>query len=966
MTRKILLFIFVVLLLDSSLYAQQLAFPGADGFGKYTTGGRGGAVIEVTTLADSGPGSLREAISTTGARTIIFKVSGTIYLKSTLKISKPDITIAGQTAPGEGITIANYNFDVNATNVIIRYIRCRLGDVSKQEADAFSCNSSTNVIIDHCSFSWSVDEVASCYSNKNFTMQWCIISESMYNSVHSKGEHGYGGIWGGSRASFHHNLIAHNTSRNPRFNGARYNTYPWDELVDHRNNVIYNWGFNSAYGGEPSDLDGTPAHINMVANYYQAGPATKTGEVQYRVLSPDAMPGYGYSFWHIDSNVVDLHPEVFTDNWLYGVQGVSAADKLVMKSDTSFPYEMANTQTAEEAFLDVTRYAGCNLPRTDTVDKRILWETINKQATYGGATWGAGTGIIDSQNDVGGWPALFQGRAPLDTDHDGMPDEWEIDHGLSISDPSDRNGDENLNGYTNLEDYLNSITEYPYFIYPPTNLNAKLIDLKIVNLSWIDNSIDEDGFYLERKSGTVFERIDTLGSDTNFYTDTVPDFSTSYVYRILAFNASDSSIFSVSNIISTPGENDKPLVAVNPNPANNSKLIDVNTILSWEKGLGAVSHLLYLGKTSNPDFVAELSDTSYIPAELEHGTTYFWRVDEKNSNGITTGTLWTFQTNVIPGDLLVGHWAMESVSRAADSSFFANNGAFTGFYAFSTTVPGAVNKAVLFNGSNQYATIPHHEIFNFNTNSFSIAFWLKQDASTINGPKDFPVLTKGSHIANIAAARSGKRYEIYYDGGTGKMRFEIDDNVKSSYVAADGSGFLTGKWMHGTVVRDSVNKQLRIYLNGQLQNTATDATGDISETEDLYFAFGNDAASYLPGALDDIRMYNYVLADEEIAQLVAMGPDYTSVKTDLYDMDIKVYPNPASEHANLSFRVNKTEKISIELYTISGKKIRGFAGKTFMPGYVNMSLPLENINKGEYILIIRSDEGYKGYPLLVK
>ncbi|MFA9391746.1 MAG: T9SS type A sorting domain-containing protein [Prolixibacteraceae bacterium] len=454
------------LLISGLSFAQPLAFPTAEGHGAYTTGGRGGVIIEVTNLNDSGTGSLRAAIEAKGPRIVVFKVSGIIQLKKTLSIKNDDITIAGQTAPGDGICLRDYTLTVDANNVIIRYIRSRLGDEQKQENDAMNGRFKKNIIIDHCSMSWSVDEAASFYSNENFTMQWCIISESLYHSIHDKGDHGYGGIWGGEPASFHHNLLAHHTSRNPRFNGGRdgYGSTPLTEFVDFRNNVIYNWGKNSAYAGEKGNQ-------NMVNNYYKAGPATHSHK--NRIIEP-----YDIGNWYVEGNYVEGYPAITADNWAGGVQpnGGTALSKLRVYQP--FPTGPIVTQTPEGAFESVLEYAGCIRPVRDAIDERIVEETRTGTTTFG-ASYGAGEGIIDTQTDVGGWLVLTSTEAPLDSDHDGMPDEWEDANGLNKLFADDRN---NLleDSTTMVEVYLNLLASpivYPdSTIFIPDTTSTEIID----------------------------------------------------------------------------------------------------------------------------------------------------------------------------------------------------------------------------------------------------------------------------------------------------------------------------------------------------------------------------------------------------------------------------------------------------------------------------------------------------------
>lgn len=294
-------------------------------------------------------------------------------------------------------------------------------------------------MIDHCSFSWGIDEVASFYDNENSTVQWCLVSESLNHSHHPKGDHGYGGIWGGKGASFHHNLLAHHSSRNPRFNGSRTHGDPAHEIVDFRNNVIYNRGVNSSYGGESGNQ-------NMIANYYKYGPATRK---KNRIVEPWG----GNSKWYISENYVSGFPKITADNWAGGVHGKYRKQ---VRIDTPIPFAPIVTHTAEKAYELVLANVGANLPKRDT---RIINEVRTGTAKYCGAY---GSGIIDSQNDVGGWPELRTFDGPRDNDYDGMADDWELANGFNPEDPNDRNQDFNGDGFTNLEKYLNDLTFKPH------------------------------------------------------------------------------------------------------------------------------------------------------------------------------------------------------------------------------------------------------------------------------------------------------------------------------------------------------------------------------------------------------------------------------------------------------------------------------------------------------------------------
>lgn len=515
-------------LVSAAALAQAPAFPGAEGHGRYVTGGRGGRVVHVTNLNDSGTGSFREAVKS-GKRIIVFDVAGVIALKSDLKIAD-NITILGQTAPSPGITLRYYTVQPGSNN-IIRFLRIRRGQEKNinDGADATWQRNKTGIIFDHCSFSWSIDEVASFYANNNFTMQWCTVAESLTNPGHSKGAHGYGGIWGGKLASFHHNFLGHLMNRGPRFNGARYGwtgytsnqdyaTYKWKnpvqaENVDFRNSVIYN-AQGTCYGGPGG------GQINIVNNYYKAGPSQGLKETTLNGLKVDVSTGKERGSQDritlvtlsTSSNSDKNHPEFFDMTSRYFINGnttettkgsvtknkdwkgisydkgipslngeyyspdaknfygdnvahvtISGKSCVKIKMDAPAPTGDVTTHSADEAFSKVLAYSGASLYR-DEIDARYMEEAKTGTAKYKGSITQS-PGIIDKVADVNGYTEANFGKgsrpADFDTDNDGIPDAWETANGLNPNDASDAltySLDEK-GYYTNLEVYANSLVE---------------------------------------------------------------------------------------------------------------------------------------------------------------------------------------------------------------------------------------------------------------------------------------------------------------------------------------------------------------------------------------------------------------------------------------------------------------------------------------------------------------------------
>lgn len=454
----------------------HLAFPTAEGYGRFSLGGRGGRVFEVTNLEDYSPGqapipgSFRAAVEAEGPRTIVFRISGLIQLKNRCTVKNPYCTIAGQTAPGDGICLANFACGAYGTHdVVIRYLRFRIGDFAQKAMDGCGLSYCDHSIIDHCSISWSSDEGTSSRQAKNITFQRNIVAEALHHGPHYDGNdrtkfetHAFAGSISGNVGSYHHNLIAHCTDRNWSLAGGLNQAGQYAGYLDIRNNVVYNWTSRTTDGGVRA--------LNYVNNYYK--PYAKNGFVKWLLKLDTLNPAWGPESYYMTGNVLEGFVDE-TNNWAAFFNGIDVEKKVRVDHELYPSYVI--TQPAREAYTNVLANVGANFPRQDVIDLHVLKDVREGTAEYIG-TRGSNylskgkivpniPGMIDTPSDdksaLGSknfpWPDYETSNVPMDSDHDGMPDDWETAHGLNPNDPSDGNKDLNGDGYTNLEKYLNEL-----------------------------------------------------------------------------------------------------------------------------------------------------------------------------------------------------------------------------------------------------------------------------------------------------------------------------------------------------------------------------------------------------------------------------------------------------------------------------------------------------------------------------
>lgn len=902
MSKKILLiYVLVVIgfLSMNTTIAQTLAFPGAEGFGKFTKGARAVASPEVyivTNLNDSGAGSFRDACSKQG-RFIVFAISGIIKLSSDLVIPK-NTTIAGQTAPGEGIVLYGRKVSFSGSdNTIARYIRIRLssGNGNSKSADASGIANGKDMILDHLSVTWGMDEVFSInWDSKgnnpdNITIQNSIIGQGLHRHNHSAG--GLMQPSEGGKISLIRNLYSSNKTRNPKVKGI-------NEFV---NNVVYNWGnYGNTYGhsesGEAYIMGGDSAgesFVNIINNYFISGPSTRDNWATpfNRGNSNFNLYGSGNYFDNNKDGVlngIDLP---------YDIISYPTGDESSLKA-VPYDYPMKNpAMTAEQAYYWICDHVGASYPRRDQVDKLMISDlrSIGTSGIY-----------VYTESDLpfanGGVGDVFSAPAPLDSDGDGIPDAWEDANGLNKNDKTDAVKYSLSNPeYLNIEVYVNSLmdTPPPAFLIPPSNITLSSVSEEIpspkstITIKWTDNSNDEDVFVIERSlDGISYSFLDNVPANTTTYQDNNGSPNVKYWYRIKAVNTNAESAYSAAVSILTAPIPAAPTKTSVPSPKNTSKYVELlshidngNLKLSWTGSANTTTYKIYIGNSAdNLAFVSNLTVTNYtiLAASLTKGNTYYWRVDAENSKGVATGDIWSFRVMPDIPNGLVGYWSFDDVldngNQITDLSPYENHGTLALEEIGNIKIAGKVGNAIDFataTTSMDVINIPNSDQLYLSNRSFSISFWMKAPASLLppDNNSSAYLLCKGSMTKNLTTGATGNRYNIEFKNK--QLRFAIDNNDRDKdELQIDGTPFFINDWVHVAAVRDFENKKLKIYLNGTLikEQTITKAIDNIGEESALvlgnigeleFLSTANKPAPY-KGMLDEFKIYNYVLTSAQI------------------------------------------------------------------------------------------------------
>ena len=900
--------VFFSFALLNEISAQTLAFPGAEGFGRFAKGARGAAtrsVYIVTNLNDAGAGSFRDAVSQPG-RIVVFAVGGIVRLSSDIVVS-PNITIAGQTAPGDGIVFVNKRVTFSgASNTIARFLRIRLGATGNSGKDASGIANGAQMIFDHMSFTWGMDEVFSInWDNKgsspdSITIQRSIIGQGLHRENHSAG--GLIQTPDGGKISLLRNLYISNKTRNPKVKGV-------NEFV---NNVVYNWGngnrldtnMNKGWEGDAYIMGGSSgvSEVNVINNYFMAAPLTDTSR-----KSPFSR-GTGTFNIHAAGNYYDKNKNGVLDGSLVpfdsiGYPGITGS--AFQASPYAYP-QAHPVLTAQQAYQWIIDSVGPNYPRRDQVDQFLVNEVASR-GTQGHYVYRE----TDMPLANGGVGNVFGAPAPADSDNDGMPDAWEDANGLNANNAADAVlFSTSFPQYLNIEVYINGLINTPpaSFLAPPTNLvlSATTVDVPApkskVAITWTDNSATENAFLIQRSAnGGSYATIMQTAANITAHTDSAGlSPNTLYYYRVRAANATDTSAYSAPVQVTTPPLPSAPTVPANPSPSNGFQYVELasgNAVLKWTGSTNTVKYEVYFG-TSAATLVKQadvpyVAAPSYTKTALSPNNNYYWRVDAVNANGTATGNVWSFRTTTIIPPSLVGFWAFDETTGrdVIDSTTFQNHGVL-GLDDDDTTIrtTGKVNRGVDFATAdpNLYVvSIPHQDQLYLDKGSFSLSYWMKAPIALMptGSTTSAYLLCKGSITKNATTGATGKRFNIEFKSS--QLRFAIDDDNDAGgggkdELQTDAVPFFNDQWNHVVVIRDTTTKKLRAFLNGALvkEQAITKAFSGIGEASDLvvgnigeleFLSTTNTPAPY-KGKLDELKIFNYAISDSQILKLFHTSP----------------------------------------------------------------------------------------------
>jgi len=935
--RKIIYSFILLTLCTTAITAQTIAFPGAEGFGRFAKGARAAgipSIYHVTTLNDSGTGSLRDAISQPN-RIVVFDVAGVIKIASRLVFSDK-LTIAGQTAPGGGITVYGNGVSFSgANNIIVRYMRFRMGSGGDSGKDAAGIANGSNMIFDHVSVSWGLDENFSIsWDGKgtepgNITIQKSIIGQGLM--VHSAG----GLIQTAGGITIFKNLYIDNKTRNPKVKG----------LNQFANNIVYNWGSGGGYilGG---DSEG-PSWGVIENNYFIKGPST----------------GGTSAFVRGNANFQAYNKENMLDYNVDGVLGGTVAPDSVLgpvtivDSYNSFSNSPGTHPALNNLLTPTAMYSwaldsvGACIPARDEVDKFMINELKSLGTT--------GT-LINAEADLGlagGVGYVFSAKKQTDADNDGMPDSWEDANGLNKNLASDALLT-NADGYLNIEHYINGIIAGPAYVKYPNLIAVKAIGTDFITLKWTNNASVATAIALEQSVDNVnFTEIARIDPALAEYKISGLSQVTTYYYRLKAINGTVESLYSESLKVKTLGAASAPIACTDPVPANQAAITSyTQTTLGWTNltgNFGGVLHYdVFAG--SSPDSLVMVADSIVgvsCTLNIVPSKTYYWRVDAINYFGSQQGDLWSFTSGKKPEREKVAYWPLNETSgtTAANEIYgFATAQNFT-----PTWGAGKIDNCVTIPSSPTNAALvqSHYDAISLGAESFTVEMWFKSSGGAV----DWYLVHKGSHVKNSTTGATGKWFGVQYNktGSNDRLTWGIDDDVTKTFIdVKPGSTYFNNTWNHLVCIRDVTTDKLYVYINGVLKGSTTDNTGNIAETENIVLGNTNVAfVNAFGGSIDDVSIYKGVLTPEEIMDNYQKGLK-TGFGNASYNPDVDIYPLPFKDKLTIKSEELEGTMAHVSLYSTTGQLV--FSNMTAIENNRIEITGLESLKSGVYICSIKS------------